>query len=216
MMNRLKLKVFVFLFFLQASTYLNAAVVVSSSAPDFASAQRIANSDFSLIFDGNVLDSGTIPRVQIIQTGRATSGFDFYRFSHGGGLVHLDVDSKPISTNFDTMFGIWDGVGNILASNDDTAFGDPGDIPGVLVGGRYNSNLSNLDLPNGEYVVGVGRFFSRFVDGGSILGPQIPIGGTYTLNISSQVPEPTSMATLSLASVFLLGRLKRVKKIWAR
>jgi hypothetical protein len=53
MMNRLKLKVFVFLFFLQASTYLNAAVVVSSSAPDFASAQRIANSDFSLIFDGN-------------------------------------------------------------------------------------------------------------------------------------------------------------------
>jgi hypothetical protein len=130
--------------------------------------------------------------------------------------VHLDVDSKPISTNFDTMFGIWDGVGNILASNDDTAFGDPGDIPGVLVGGRYNSNLSNLDLPNGEYVVGVGRFFSQFVDGGSILGSQIPIGGTYTLNISSQVPEPTSMATLSLASVFLLGRLKRVKKIWAR
>jgi hypothetical protein len=216
MMNRLKLKVFVFLFFLQASTYLNAAVVVSSSAPDFASAQRIANSDFSLVFNGNVLDSGTIPHVQIIQTGRATSGFDFYRFSHGGGLLHLDVDSTPTTTNFDTMFGIWDGDGNILRSNDDSS-GDPGDIPGVLVGGVFNSNLSYLDLPNGEYVVGVGQFFSQFVNGGSILGSQIPIGGTYTLNISSaNVPEPTSMATVSLASVFLLGRLKRLRKKWAR
>lgn len=212
MMNRLKLKVFVFLFVLQASTYLNAAVVVSSSAPDFASAQRIGNSDFSLIFDGNVLDSGTIPHVQIIQTGRATSGFDFYRFSHGGGLVHLDVDSTPTTTNFDTMFGIWDGDGNILRSNDDSS-GDPGDIPDVLVGGVFNSNLSYLDLPNGEYVVGVGRYFSQFDNGGSIFGSEIPIGGTYTLNISSaNVPEPTSMATLSLASVFLLGRLKRLRK----
>ena len=61
----------------------------------------------------------------------------------------------------------------------------------------------------------------------------IPTTGTYTIELAIRnamdvaapsylgvdnlrmVPEPTSMATMSLASVFLLGRLKRLRKKWA-
>ena len=71
------------------------------------------------------------------------------------------------------------------------------------VGGFYNSNigLANL-LAAGQYVVGVSRFASTQQSGAPyITGSQIPEGGTYTLNISSNatnVPEPLQLSLLGL------------------
>ena len=177
----------------------SAAVVTSTSAPDFASAQVINASDFSMNFDPNILDSSTIPHVEIVQLGRSTEGRDFYRFSHNGGTVHLDVDSEPTITNFDSWIGIWDAVGTLLAANDDNG-GDPGDIAGVSTGGVFNSNISNLTLAAGDYIIGVAGFPSDFLDGGIITGDLIPVGGAYTLVISSNVPEPSTLAALGLMS----------------
>ena len=181
-------------------TSANAAVVTSTSAPNFASAQVINASDFSFGLDPNILDSSTIAHVEIVQSGRATAGRDFYRFSHSGGTVHLDIDSAPTSTNFDTWIGIWNAGANLLADDDDGG-GDPGDIAGVNVGGFYNSNISNLSLAAGDYIVGVAGYPSTFLSGGNITGDLIPFGGTYTLVISSgSVPEPSTLAALSLMS----------------
>jgi hypothetical protein len=181
--------------------------VSSTSAPDFASAQYISSANFSTIFNPNVLDSTTIPYAVIVQYGRASEGRDYYRFSHTGGTVHLDIDSNPQVTNFDTMMAIWDAGGNLLAVNDDSS-GDPGDIPSVNVGGSYNSNLSNLNLAAGDYVVGVSSFLTEFGFGGSANFDVIPVGGTYTLNISS-APEPTSMAIFGLGALGMAYRARR-------
>ena len=189
-------------------TVAQSAVVSSTSAPDFASAQYISRANFSTISNPNVLDSTTIPYAVIVQYGRASVGRDYYRFSHLGGTVHLDIDSDPQVTNFDTMMAIWDAGGNLLAVNDDRFPGDPGDIPNVRVGGYYNSNLSYLNLTAGDYVVGVSRYYTEFGFGGSADGDVIPVGGTYTLNISS-VPEPTSMAIFGLGALGMAYRSRR-------
>ena len=188
-------------------TVAQSAVVSSTSAPDFASAQYISRANFSTISNPNVLDSTTIPYAVIVQYGRASEGRDYYRFSHLGGTVHLDIDSDPQDTSFDTMMAIWDAGGNPLFVNDDGG-GDPGDIPNVDVGGYYNSNLSNLNLTAGDYVVGVSSFYTEFGFGGSADGDVIPVGGTYTLNISS-VPEPTSMAIFGLGALGMAYRSRR-------
>ena len=188
-------------------TVAQSAVVSSTSAPDFASAQYISRANFSTISNPNVLDSTTIPYAVIVQYGRASEGRDYYRFSHSGGTVHLDIDSDPQVTNFDTMMAIWDAGGNLLHVDDDNG-GDPGDIPNVNVGGGYNSNLSNLNLTAGDYVVGVSSFYTEFGFGGSADGDVIPVGGTYTLNISS-VPEPTSMAIFGLGALGMAYRSRR-------
>jgi PEP-CTERM motif len=190
-----------------APTVAQSAVVSSTSAPDFASAQYISRANFSKISNPNVLDSTTIPYAVIVQYGRASVGRDYYRFSHLGGTVHLDIDSNPQVTNFDTMMAIWDAGGNLFAFNDDTDSGDPGDIPSVIIGGRYNSNLSNLNLAAGDYVVGVSRYPTVFGFGGSS-NNVIPVGGTYTLNISS-APEPTSMAIFGLGALGMAYRARR-------
>jgi hypothetical protein len=158
----------------------------------------------------NVLDSMTIAHAVIVQYGRASAGRDYYRFSHAGGIVHLDIDSDPQVTNFDTHFAIWDAGGNRLYVNDDGG-GDPGDIPGDAVGGYFNSNLSNLNLTAGDYVVGVSRYLTDFGSGGSAVGDVIPDGGTYTLNISANVPEPTSMAIFGLGALGMAAYRARRK-----
>ncbi len=149
-----------------APTVAQSAVVSSTSAPDFASAQYISSANFSTISNPNVLDSTTIPYAVIVQYGRASEGRDYYRFSHSGGTVHLDIDSDPQVTNFDTMIAIWDPGGNLLAVDDDGS-ADPGDIPGEFVGGFFNSNLSNLNLTAGDYIVSVSSFHTGFGFGGS-------------------------------------------------
>lgn len=179
------------------------AVVTSTSAPSFSSAQVIHGANFTLNFDPNILNSTAIPHVEILQLGRAAEGRDFYRFSHTGGTVHLDVDSAPITTNFDIWIGIWDATGNLAGNRDDNG-GDLGDIPGNAVGGVFNSNLSYLNLAAGDYIVGVARYGSTFSNGGVISGSLIPVGGTYTLiisaNASDNAPEPSTLATLGLMS----------------
>lgn len=188
---------------LAATTVASASPIVSTSAGTFAGAQNV-NGNFSLNFLTNVQDSTTIPHVEISQLGRPGSGFDFYRFSTAGGTVHLDIDNP---TNFDTQIGIWDAAGNLIASNDDNGF-DAGSTD------VFNSGLFGLNLPAGDYIVGVSQFFSTYQSGAPYInGDQVPPGGTYTLNISAPVPEPVSLTLFGLAAVAAGGYgLRRLRK----
>ncbi len=193
-----------------------AGPINSTSQGTFAGAQNV-NSAFTLDSLANVQDSTTISHVEISQLGRPGAGYDFYTFSHGGGTVHLDVDTISTATNFDTEIGIWDTAGNLLGASDDNG-NDVGDGPG-LVGGAFNSAIFNLNLASGDYIVGVAAFNSSFQTGAPfITGNSVPTGGTYTLNISANngvtvVPEPTTLALLG-SGILTLGAMgwRRIRK----
>ena len=189
-----------------------AGPVASTSQGTFAG--QNVNGNFTLNNLANVQDSTTIPHVEITQAGRPGAGFDFYRFSHAGGIVHLDIDTIPTATNFDTEIGIWTSAGILIIDNDDNGT-DIGDGPG-LVGGGFNSAAFNLNLLAGDYVVGVAQFNSSFQNGSPfITGTQISQGGTYTLNISANnvVPEPVSLALFGVAAAAAGGfGWRRVRK----
>ena len=127
-----------------------------------------------------------------------SASYDFYRFTvPWEGKVILDIDSVPLATNFDTMIFLWDAAGNFIAANDDNG-NDAGDTF-ALVGGFFNSRLS-LDLALGDYVVGVGRFFT-FRSGTTLAGSVPGVNDQYTLNITVNTPEPTSLAIFGLVGL---------------
>lgn len=193
---------------LLATAAANASPIVSTSAGTFAGAQNL-NGNFSTNNLANVLDSTTIPHVEISQLGRPGSGFDFYRFSHAGGTVHLDIDDPTGGFLFDVEIGIWDAAGNIIAANDDNGF-DTEDSTFL------NSAIYGLNLAAGDYVVGVAAFNSGFQTGSPYInGAQVPSGGGYTLNVSANnvVPEPVSLALFGAAALAAGGYgFRRLRK----
>ena len=199
-------------FYLLAALFSTTAVVsagpiASTSQGTFAGAQNV-NGSFTTNLIPTVINSTTLPHVEITQSGRPSSGFDFYSFSHGGGQVVIDIDG-PL-TNFDTEIGLWNAAGTLIGNNDDDFSGDPGN------NSVFNSLLNFANLPAGNYIVGVGQFNVNFQSGSPyITGSSIFQGGAYNLNISATaIPEPASMALfgglVALGGVVARRRITKV------
>lgn len=175
----------------------------------FATAQIIPDSAFTLNFDPNIgLNAGaafvntstTIPHATVLLNIGGTTP-DFFRFTHLGGQIILDIDSSPVVTNHDAFISLFNSAGQELAFSDDNG-GDPGDIPGVIIGGAFNSRIQSIQ-PAGDFVVSVQGF------GGA---PQ----QTATLNISAfapqQIPEPTTLALLGMGAFAAAGYVVRKRR----
>jgi hypothetical protein len=160
---------------------------------------------------------------------------DFFRFNTiAPGFIAADIITNILTpsyipTNFDTKMYLFTGDGVLLAENDDSAFLNPppGHDPNNAIGGYLNSRIETGTLPAGQYVIGVswspseadnnGDIFptSPFL-GGNIPGndappifpgfpPMFPPPGSYTLVISANTPEPTSIVILGLAVLGLIA-----------
>jgi hypothetical protein len=207
-MTVFKLKVFVFLFVLQASTYLNAAVVQNGGFENGLanwSVQR--NTDFA----GDPI--------------RVVPQFEGYAPTDGASFALL---RSSLANTY-----------NVLSQAVNLKAGDR------LAGSAFFKTTDYMPYDDDAYIriveLDAVLFSSRVSAVGDYGGTSwtnfefaIPTTGTYTIELAIRnamdgaapsylgvdnlraVPEPTSMATVSLASVFLLGRLKRLRKKWAR
>src|SRR4051794_16101332 len=81
-----------------------ASPVNSTSSGTFATAQNL-NGHFSTNSIPTIINSTTIPHVEVTQQGRPGAGFDFYRFHHTGGRIIVDIDGASF---LDTEVGLWD------------------------------------------------------------------------------------------------------------
>ncbi len=185
---------------------------MSTSAGTFASAQVIGAASFTNNALADVFDSTTIKHAEISQNGRQSAGYDFYRFTHGGGTMHLDIDTASLTSGrFDTEIGIWNAAGSLLFINDDNV-ADPGS-PDIGGGSSLDSLLQGLSLASGDYIVGVCAFPCGFAANGVITGEGVPDGGRYILNISSNVvgtvPEPGALSLMLLAGAGAFASRRR-------
>jgi hypothetical protein len=203
-MTVFKLKVFVFLFVLQASTYLNAAVVQNGSFEN-----GLAN--WSVSQNADVLGDPIL----------VVSQFESYGPTEGSSFALL---RSSFTDTYNRLFQAVDlKAGDRLAGSaffktqdylpfDDDAYIRIVELDAVLFSSRVSAvgNYGGTPWTNFEFTIPTTGTFTielavrNAIDGG--------VGSYLGVDNLRAVPEPTSMATVSLASVFLLGRLKRLRK----
>ncbi|MHC4876750.1 MAG: leishmanolysin-related zinc metalloendopeptidase [Planctomycetota bacterium] len=173
----------------------------------------IDNLGFSLDFDADIGDSltntsTTIPHLSILGSGDGS--YDYYSFtvSNAGdrGIFDIDFGSTIGAGSFDAELFLFDSTG---AQVIDPLTGLPvqnDDAPITAGGSGSTSGLDSfieLTFPApGTYVIGVSAFPSSGANGG-ITGSTVPIGATYTLQVSIEnhatttspsTPTPTPTA----------------------
>lgn len=132
------------------------------------------------------------------------------------GYRYLDLDtSPPSSTALDTELALFDADGKLIANDDEDGSGSKsalsfgagsntrqGDSGAALSDGRDGATL-----PAGTYYVAVAPFNASFADGFQVTGNGSSSGG-YSMNITlgNVVPEPTTLASISLAALAMHRR----------
>ncbi len=112
---------------------------------------------------------------------------DWYSFTLTGNTA-IDINTLASTDLDDTELGLYDSIGQLLASNDDED------------GGSYLSQiLANLSA--GTYYVAVGGYNSTFGGAFDAIGGSAT--GDYTLTIT---PEPASLVLLALGGLTVLRR----------
>ncbi len=186
--------------------FLAAGNAMALSIPELEPNDTLATAQnidpfFSVGPNVNILNSTTVPWVSISGTGDET--FDYYSFTVNSAntAVHLDIDfGSGVGGSIDTQIALWDSVGNVLASNDDSAL-DPGSVS-VLDAEIF----FNIVSP-GLYIVGVAEFPATALFGGWS-GNEPPSDTDYVLQVSV-VPEPGATILFGIGALLAGLALRR-------
>jgi MYXO-CTERM domain-containing protein len=193
-------------------------VAVTGDHHGFGTALAVGASAFDRNADPDIDDATTVPHASLVAG--AAGPFDYYRIDVGSsGALTLDIDYSDgfdhAGLGLDLQLAVWTLGGTLLATDDD----DPRDwgFPGPSADNGSASILDpwlHLDgLSAGSYVVGVAYAGAQADAGGWLAGGEIPAGGMYVLQVStdagvSAVPEPGS-AMLWLAGLLGLASASR-------
>jgi hypothetical protein len=145
------------------------------------------------------------------------------KFTLPGGLTgtagqFLDLDvSGPASA--DTVIGLYRGIGaGVLLNSDDDdgvdafsalSYGAATPARGPIGNGVAGNARDGTSLGAGDYYLAIANYASSYSFGAgyAVTGVGTPAASTtYTLNIRTNVPEPTTLAMLSAVSVSVLRR----------
>lgn len=125
----------------------------------------------------------------------APGGHDWYKFNYNGsGGFSIDTEGSVFAPSNDTELGLFNSSGGLVASDDDGG------------SGLLSLITSPAGLPAGTYYLAIGGFNTDFASGFQATGGTN--GGSYIINglNTSNVPEPASLAAISLASLLVAWR----------
>ena len=159
-------------------------------APDIVKGNDTANNSigaavsltgaFDLFSSTAIANSTTIPHATVVAT--THGGLEYYAVTVvAGETVTFDVDNA----SFDSTLRLFNGAGDELANNDDSA---------EIGGPATDSALTHTFSAAGTYYIQVGRWLTNV--GETFTSGAAPAGQTYTLHVSSPSQTPVPMVQL--------------------
>lgn len=137
------------------------------------------SNNFSLAEDPDIFDSTTVLHTTVNATGNGLGGY--YRIDLAAGTVlSIDIDGIADPNVHDSWVLLLDSGGNVVAQNDDGG-GDPGSTSG------RDSSTVFLVEETGTYYILEGSWSPTAP--GSGWSESVPVGSTYKLNVSVDLPD---------------------------
>ena len=169
------------------SSAASASVVAEVEGNDSLATAQNLDGYFTVGSDPNVTNAATTPYVSVI-SGPGGSNYDYYSFTvaTAGSYGIFDIDFGM--NDFDPWLTVFDAAGNLLTTQDDLGFTDPGSIH------RYDPYLDYTFATAGQYFVRVGSYPNNS-----------EATGDYQLNVSLQSPAVPAVPEPSTWAMMLLG-----------